>query len=323
MIFTRFSGSIVALGLTLGVFAPLDAMAASHARGNGHAARSGGYSSYESGARATTRAVRYGMSTARGAYGSHGRYASRYSSGYSSGGGRLQCVPFARENTGIELSGNASAWWDNAAGVYARGARPEVGSVLNFRANGRMRMGHVAVVSNVVDSRNIEIDHANWAGAGAGNISRNITVVDVSERNDWTAVRVALGRTGEYGSVYPTFGFIYDRADSGVMTANAGIAATPVLNAAPRDLRPGSDRVQFAAAQEIEEVAEAEDEPRARSSRHASSRSTSRSATRFARYARTTSAKATVQRVSSSVQRVSSSAPRATHAAHTGHRHRT
>ena len=184
----------------------------------------------------------------------HSRFAS-----YSS----LQCVPFARENTGIELSGNAANWWNNADGVYQRGARPEVGSVLNFRANGRMRMGHVAVVSNVVDARNIEIDHANWAGPGAsrGGVSRNIIVVDVSPNNDWTAVRVALGHTGEFGSVYPTFGFIYDRPDNGTLLANNSHAPAPVLNAAPRDLRPAAERLEFAtAAQESEEVAEAADD---------------------------------------------------------------
>ena len=177
--------------------------------------------------------------------------------------GGLQCVPFARENTGIELSGNASTWWNNATGVYQRGARPEVGSVLNFRANGRMRMGHVAVVSNVVDARNIEIDHANWAGPGAGRggISRNITVVDVSPNNDWTAVRVSLGHTAEFGSIYPTFGFIYDRPDNGTLVANSSHAPAPVLGAPPRDLRPASDRFELAtAAQEAEEVAEASDE---------------------------------------------------------------
>lgn len=188
------------------------------------------------------------------------------------GGGRLQCVPFARENTGIEISGNANTWWDNADGVYQRGAKPEVGSVLNFRANGRMHMGHVAVVSNVIDGRNIEIDHANWSGPGAsrGGISRNITVIDVSPENDWTAVRVALGQSSEFGSVYPTFGFIYDRPDSGRMVANNTPAPAPLLNAAPRDLRPASERMEVATAlQDNEEVAEAEDDTQPRTFRRA------------------------------------------------------
>ena len=180
-------------------------------------------------------------------------------------GGALQCVPFARENSGIELAGNASNWWSAADGLYERGARPEVGSVLNFRANGRMRMGHVAVVSNVVDGRNVEIDHANWSGRGA--IGRNVRVVDVSAGNDWSAVRVALSR-GDYGSVYPTYGFIYDRPDRGIMVANAGTGggafsagrtdALPMM-AAARDLRAMGQRIQLAPTQE-QEVAEAPDD---------------------------------------------------------------
>ena len=165
---------------------------------------------------------------------------SHGSAGYSAGGG-LQCVTFARADSGIELSGNANTWWSHAEGVYQRGTVPEPGSVLNFRANGVMRMGHVAVVEQVVDGRTVMIDHANWAGPGArrGRISRDVSVVDVSPGNDWSAVRVALGRSGDYGNIYPTYGFIYNRPDGGAMVAsNARATAMPELNPAPRDLRP-------------------------------------------------------------------------------------
>ena len=91
-----------------------------------------------------------------------------------------------------------------------------------------MRLGHVAVVREVVNSREIEIDHANWAWAGKGNISRGVAVIDVSERNDWTAVRVALGHSEDFGSVYGTYGFIYDRPDNGTM-----MAKSPVRRARP------------------------------------------------------------------------------------------
>ena len=134
----------------------------------------------------------------------------------------LQCVPFARAASGIDLQGNAVNWWDAAEGVYQRGRRPEVGSVLNFRANGRMRLGHVAVVRRVVTQREIEIDQANWvAPSRKGNISRGTRVIDVSENNDWSAVRVQLVGSEDFGSVYPTYGFIYDRPDSGVALANS------------------------------------------------------------------------------------------------------
>ena len=170
--------------------------------------------------------------------------------------GRMSCVPFARLNSGIELAGNAWSWWNNADGVYQRGARPEVGSVLNFRANGHMHSGHVAVVTQVENARTVDIDHANWSGRGT--ISRNVRVVDVSPMNDWTAVRVALSRSGDFGSVYPTYGFIYDRPDAGTMVANNATAPMPMLaNAAPRDLRPAADQLGMATGDEPVEVAEA------------------------------------------------------------------
>ena len=196
-------------------------------------------------------------------------------------GNVLQCVPFARENSGIELTGNANTWWDSAGGIYERGAKPEVGSILNFRSTGRMRMGHVAVVTNVVDSRHIEIDHANWSGPGR--VTRDIDVVDVSPDNDWTAVRVALGRSDdEFGSVYPTYGFIYDRPDNGVMVANSGITPVPLLNPAPADYRSASDRISAATAETApEEVAEAVDDVAPRATRHRAARSSTRAATRL------------------------------------------
>ena len=159
---------------------------------------------------------------------------------YARSYGGMSCVPFARAESGILLSGNAYQWWDNAAGRYARGASPEPGSVLTFRANGRMRLGHVAVVARVVNAREVLIDQANWPGATMrGGVSEAIPVVDVSEANDWSAVRVGLGRGGEFGSVYPTYGFIYDRPDNGTVVANANptTAPAPELNPPPADLR--------------------------------------------------------------------------------------
>ena len=148
--------------------------------------------------------------------------------------GGISCVPFARAATGLAVKGNAHAWWDSAAGTYARGARPEAGSVLNFQSTQRMRLGHVSVVARVIDARTVEVDHANWAGPGMrkGQVVRGVPVIDVSERNDWSAVQVGLGHTGSFGSIYPTYGFIYDRPDQGVMVANT--LARPGTNPGPR-----------------------------------------------------------------------------------------
>ena len=150
------------------------------------------------------------------------------------GGHVIQCVAFAKQDAGIQIAGNARDWWYNAEGVYQRGHAPENGSVLAFQANGRMPLGHVAVVSGVVDSRTITIDQAHWGSRG---ISRDIAVVDVSQNNDWSAVRVQLGRGGDYGSIYPTHGFIYPRADDGRIVQASARAPLPDIGPAPADLR--------------------------------------------------------------------------------------
>ena len=166
----------------------------------------------------------------------------------------IQCVAFAKADAGILISGNARDWWTNAEGVYERGSRPENGSVLSFRPNGRMPLGHVAVVTGIEDSRTIVIDQSHWNSNG---IARDVEVKDVSEDNDWSAVRVQLGRGDGFGSIYPTHGFIYPRADHGVMQANVTHAPMPVLDPAPADLRRGYTARHQAAL----EVAEAPERP--------------------------------------------------------------
>jgi surface antigen len=169
-------------------------------------------------------------------------------------GDGVSCVPYAREASGILVAGNAWQWWDNAAGEYARGFQPEPNSVLTFRGNSRMRLGHVAVVRKVVNAREVIVDHANWPGAGTrGGVSRHVAVVDVSEANNWSAVRVQLSRPGEFGSVYPTYGFIYNRPDNGIMIAKVDPPAPqPTINRVPADLRPVAERPWHT----VEEVAE-------------------------------------------------------------------
>jgi surface antigen len=150
--------------------------------------------------------------------------------------GSISCVPYARMVSGIQVTGNGYQWWGNAAGLYERGQRPEPGSVLAFRSSGGMRLGHVAVVQRILNSREIEIEHANWEGPGIrkGTVMRNVSVIDVSPRNDWTAVRVQIGRSDEsFGRVYPTYGFIHNRP----------VGASP--------------RINYARSQGFEEVAEA------------------------------------------------------------------
>ncbi len=123
--------------------------------------------------------------------------------------GRGQCVAYVHAHSDFRIQANAHMWWSRAAGIHARSGVPEKGSVLSFRSVRGMHLGHVALVSRVVDSREIEIDHNNWMGVGP---SRGASVIDVSPNNDWTAVRVE-NRPGSraYGRIYPTDGFIHAR----------------------------------------------------------------------------------------------------------------
>lgn len=120
-------------------------------------------------------------------------------------GERVWCVPFARTASGVEIKGNAKTWWAAAEGRYARGNDPVVGAVMVFSGSGSMPMGHVAVVSEVVTSRIILIDHANWK---RNQVSLDMAVIDVSRAGDWSAVKVESG-SGSYGRTNPVSGFIY------------------------------------------------------------------------------------------------------------------
>lgn len=145
----------------------------------------------------------------------------------------LQCVPFARQMSGIEIRGNAKTWWGQSEGRYARGHAPRVGAVLAFAPIRSMRLGHVAMVSHIVSDREVLLTHANWSRRGG--IERNVRALDVSDAGDWSAVRVWFGPIGGLGTtVYPTNGFIY--AD-GFLGQNAGLpGSTP--GAAPQGIRP-------------------------------------------------------------------------------------
>ena len=48
----------------------------------------------------------------------------------------LQCVPFARMLSGIQIFGDAWTWWQKAAGRYAQGFVPKAGAVLVFKPSG-------------------------------------------------------------------------------------------------------------------------------------------------------------------------------------------
>jgi len=119
----------------------------------------------------------------------------------------LQCVPFARDHSGIKIYGDAYTWWDKAAGKYPRAGLPESGAVMVLNNYAGPTHGHVAVVRQLVGPREIRVDHANWLNDGA--IYLNDPVQDVSSDNDWSVVRVFNLKAGAWGSrLYPVQGFI-------------------------------------------------------------------------------------------------------------------
>lgn len=124
-------------------------------------------------------------------------------------GVRVWCVPFARTASGVEIRGNANTWWAKAAGTFERQNKPTVGAVMAFAATSGMPMGHVAVVSQHISEREIRIDHANWH---RNKVSLGMGVIDVSDHNDWSRVRVETN-PGQYGKTYPINGFILPQSD--------------------------------------------------------------------------------------------------------------
>lgn len=149
---------------------------------------------------------------------------------------RWQCVTYARHVSDVEIRGNAHTWWGQAEGRYERGSTPEPGSVMVLRPHGRMRLGHVAMVREVVSDRQIRLNHANWSRRGM--VESNVLAEDVSPNNDWSVVKVWHTPTGQLGITrYPVYGFIYPEAagtrDNDQVEAHQDIAHG---GGAPRDL---------------------------------------------------------------------------------------
>jgi len=145
----------------------------------------------------------------------------------------LQCVPYARDHSQVALYGDAYTWWDQAAGRFERGSAPKVGSVMVLNGYAGPERAHVAVVRDILDARDIRVDHANWLNDGA--VYLNDPVRDVSPDNDWSQVRVYNLKSEVWGSrIYAVQGFIGPGAPDAVYLAqNPPPAQTP--SAAPRD----------------------------------------------------------------------------------------
>jgi surface antigen len=137
----------------------------------------------------------------------------------------LQCVPFARRESGVAIFGDANTWWQQAAGRYEREGAPVEGAVLVLRGYHDDSRGHVAVVKQIVSPRLIIVDHSNWLNHGE--ITRDVPIRDVSDAGDWSVVQVwnVVGR--QWGArTYKVRGFILDQLDP-----NAPQGAVPLQQA--------------------------------------------------------------------------------------------
>ncbi len=152
----------------------------------------------------------------------------------------IQCVPHARKVSGIPIRGNAHTWWTQAAGKYQRSNRPKVGAVMVLSKTQRLRYGHVAVVKRIIDSRNIEVEHANWGGDRATRaiVYKRMPVKDVSANNDWSRSRFWHYPSKTYGSVYPVSGFIYPNKDAHAAVISSQPMPTSVLNTPIPTVKP-------------------------------------------------------------------------------------
>ena len=83
---------------------------------------------------------------------------------------------------------------------------PAENAVMVFKVTSRLKLGHVAVVTKIVSSREIRVDQANWQNHGE--IDHSTPVMDVSKKNDWSQVRVWDIKSSQFGRVYPVAGFI-------------------------------------------------------------------------------------------------------------------
>ena len=134
----------------------------------------------------------------------------------------LNCVEYARKTSGLNISGDAWQWWGGANGHYARGHAPQPNAIMVFDRTPSMDHGHVAVVSKIMNDRLITINHANWAHARSmkGQVSTGVMVQDISEKNDWTEVKVWDEGSRSFGRGNRILGFVYNAHAPAIDTAD-------------------------------------------------------------------------------------------------------
>jgi surface antigen len=123
----------------------------------------------------------------------------------------IQCVPYAREKSGIQIYGDAHTWWAKAAGRYQRGALPQIGSVMVLSKTSKLKHGHLAVVTNILGPHQVEVTHSNWGNNHDRRcvIYNRMRVQDISRNQDWSLARFWNYELDTWGLPYAVSGFIY------------------------------------------------------------------------------------------------------------------
>jgi len=142
-------------------------------------------------------------------------------------------VTFAREQSGLQIRGDAKTWWASARDLYPEFKQPVPDAVMVFSGSKRIKRGHVAVVTKLLTTREIIVDQANWQNHGE--IEHSSPVLDVSDNNDWSKVRVWDIRSGQFGArIYAVKGFIArSLAAFAKLGGEIASAAVPPASAAP------------------------------------------------------------------------------------------
>lgn len=138
---------------------------------------------------------------------SHITYDSPMARGES--GAAQQCVPYARELSGIPIYGDAHQWW-HKANPFQKRKYPQKGAVLVLAKSSRLSRGHLAVVKQVLGPRQINVSHTNW---GSDRATRRVVfdshrVKDVSKQNDWSKVIFWNPQIDRWGLPYKVSGFV-------------------------------------------------------------------------------------------------------------------
>ena len=164
----------------------------------------------------------------------------------------------------MQIFGDAWTWWEKATGKYDEGQAPKPGAVLVFRSQGKMKLGHVAVVSQVITDRYIQVTHANWSPVEGhrGRVEENVNVMDVSDKGDWSKVKVWYGPLNDLGTtVYSTYGFIYQAAQSGQTMGQQLVASISGNKDAPENTKGEAVKAEPGKAQQATQVAIADQVP--------------------------------------------------------------